>query len=192
MCVFCGSQPGARDNYALAAQSLAAALAHRGLGLVYGGGNVGMMGVLADAMLQASGTVIGVIPRALVAKEVAHRGVTELRVVDTMHQRKAMMNELSDAFVALPGGFGTLEELFEILTWAQLGIHGKPCAILNVSGYYDGLMAMLDHAVAERFLRPAHRELLIVDTDASALLQRLDAIALAQAAIRPPMPGNFS
>ena len=129
--------------------------------------------MLADSMLQAGGEVIGVIPHSLVAKEVAHHGVTELRVVDTMHQRKALMNELSDAFIALPGGFGTLDEFFEILTWSQLGIHGKPSGLLNVSGYYDSLLAMLDHAVAEQFLRSAHRALVIADTDADSLVQRL-------------------
>ena len=149
----------------------------RGIALVYGGGNVGLMGILADAMLQAGGAVIGVIPRALVAKEVAHRGLSELRIVDTMHQRKAMMNELSDAFIALPGGFGTLEEFFEILTWSQLGIHDKPCGLLNVSGYFDRLLSMLDHAVEERFVRPAHRELVIAETDAGALLRRLEQSA---------------
>ena len=149
-----------------------------------------MMGILADAMIQAGGCVIGVIPRALVEKEVAHRGLTQLRIVETMHQRKAMMNELSDAFIALPGGFGTLEELFEILTWAQLGIHGKPSAILNVAGYYDSLMAMLDYAVAERFLRPAHRELVIIGSDAEAMLQRLEEFTLR--GNRLGLQGNFS
>ena len=181
VCVFCGSNAGIREEYRIAAQTLAEALARRGLGLVYGGGNVGLMGILADSMLQAGGEVIGVIPHSLVAKEVAHHGVTELRAVDTMHQRKALMNELSDAFIALPGGFGTLDEFFEILTWAQLGIHSKPSGLLNVSGYYDSLLAMLDHAVNERLLRPAHRELVIVDTDPDALLQRLTSGAPAQA-----------
>jgi uncharacterized protein (TIGR00730 family) len=177
VCVFCGSNAGIRAEYGIAAQGLATVLARRGLGLVYGGGNVGLMGVLADSMLQAGAEVIGVIPQALVAKEVAHRGVTELRIVDTMHQRKALMNELSDAFIALPGGFGTMDEFFEILTWSQLGIHGKPSGLLNVSGYYDSLLAMLDHAVAERFLRPAHRDLVIADTKADSLLQRLACFA---------------
>jgi uncharacterized protein (TIGR00730 family) len=173
VCVFCGANAGARPDYGLAAQRLAGLLAGRGLGLVYGGGKVGLMGMIADSMLNAGGEVIGVIPHSLVAKEVAHRGVTELRIVDTMHQRKAMMNELSDAFIALPGGFGTLDEFFEMLTWSQLGIHGKPGGLLNVAGYYDGLLAMLDHAVAERFLRPAHRRLVVADADADVLLQRL-------------------
>ena len=173
VCVFCGSNGGARPEYGDAARMLAGVMARRGLGLVYGGGNVGLMGMLADSMLQAGGEVIGVIPQSLVAKEVAHHGVTELRIVDTMHQRKALMNELSDAFIALPGGFGTLDEFFEILTWSQLGIHGKPSGLLNVSGYYDSLLAMLDHAVAEQFLRSAHRALVIADTDADSLVQRL-------------------
>ena len=173
VCVFCGSNTGIRAEYRIAAQGLATELARRGLGLVYGGGNVGLMGMIADSMLRAGGEVIGVIPQSLVAREVAHHGVSELRVVDTMHQRKALMNELSDAFIALPGGFGTLDEFFEILTWSQLGIHGKPSGLLNVSGYYDSLLAMLDHAVTERFLRPTHRALVLADTDADSLLQRL-------------------
>ena len=192
VCVFCGSNPGVREDYRNSAQALARALAGRGLGLVYGGGNVGLMGMLADSMLQAGGEVIGVIPRSLVAKEVAHHGVTELRIVDTMHERKALMNDLSDAFIALPGGFGTLDELFEILTWSQLGIHGKPSGLLNVAGYYDRLLAMLDHAVAERFLRPAHRELVIADSDVDALLQRLAAFVPVPAGKWANAKGNFS
>lgn len=173
ICVFCGSNAGTRSEYAEAARALAAVLVDRKLGIVYGGGNVGLMGVLADAALEHGGEVIGVIPRKLVDKEVAHRGVTELRIVETMHERKALMNDLSDAFIALPGGFGTLDEFFEVLTWSQLGFHGKPCALLNVAGYYDRMLAMLDHAVTERLLRPAHRELVIADTDPLRLLQRL-------------------
>jgi uncharacterized protein (TIGR00730 family) len=173
VCVFCGSSAGLRADYTHAAEALAAAMTQRRLGLVYGGGNVGLMGKTADAMLKAGGEVIGVIPQSLVAREVAHRGLTELRVVDTMHQRKALMNELSDAFIAMPGGFGTLEEFFEIVTWSQLGLHRKPSGLLNVSGYYDRLLGMLDHAVTERFVRPSHRDLVIADTDADRLLQRL-------------------
>ena len=176
VCVFCGANAGLREDYRIAAQLLAGALTRRGLGLVYGGGNVGLMGMLADAMLQAGGTVVGVIPQRLVDKEVAHRGLTELRIVDTMHQRKAMMNELSDAFIALPGGYGTLEESFEILTWSQLGIHRKPSGLLNVLGYYDSLLAMLDHAVAEQFLLPANRKLVVAETDPELLLRRLDSL----------------
>ncbi|MEO8004418.1 MAG: TIGR00730 family Rossman fold protein [Betaproteobacteria bacterium] len=173
VCVFCGSSAGLREEYTHAAEALAAAMTQRRLGLVYGGGNVGLMGKIADAMLKAGGEVIGVIPQSLVAREVAHRGLTELRVVDSMHQRKALMNELSDAFIAMPGGFGTFEEFFEIVTWSQLGLHRKPSGLLNVSGYYDRLLGMLDHAVTERFVRPSHRDLVIADTDASQLLQRL-------------------
>ena len=191
ICVFCGSNAGARSEYAEAAHALATVLAERKLGIVYGGGNVGLMGVLADAALARGGEVIGVIPQKLVDKEVAHHGVTELRIVETMHERKALMNDLSDAFLALPGGFGTLDEFFEVLTWAQLGFHGKPCALLNVAGYYDGMLAMLDHAVTERFLRPAHRELVIADTDPLRLLQRLSAFVPAPKGKWSNAKGNF-
>jgi uncharacterized protein (TIGR00730 family) len=191
VCVFCGANAGLREEYCSAAQLLAGALARSGLGLVYGGGNVGLMGMLADAMLQAGGEVIGVIPRRLVEKEVAHRGLTELRVVDTMHQRKAMMNELSDAFIALPGGYGTLEEFLEILTWSQLGIHRKPSGLLNVLGYYDSLLAMLDHAVAEQFLLPANRKLVIAETDAELLLRRLASLSAILAHGKTNAMGNF-
>ncbi len=191
ICVFCGSNAGARREYAQAARALAAVLVERKLGIVYGGGNVGMMGVLADAALERGGEVTGVIPRTLVDKEVAHRGVTELLIVESMHERKALMNDLSDAFIALPGGFGTLDEFFEVLTWSQLGFHGKPCALLNVAGYYDRMLAMLDHAVAERFLRPAHRELVIADTDPSRLLQRLSAFSPAPKGKWGDPKGNF-
>jgi len=191
ICVFCGSNAGARSEYAEAARALATVLAERKLGIVYGGGNVGLMGVLADAALARGGEVIGVIPQKLVDKEVAHHGVTELRIVETMHERKALMNDLSDAFLALPGGFGTLDEFFEVLTWAQLGFHGKPCALLNVAGYYDGMLAMLDHAVTERFLRPAHRELVIADTDPLRLLQRLSAFVPAPKGKWSNAKGNF-
>jgi uncharacterized protein (TIGR00730 family) len=151
------------------------AIVRRGLGLVYGGGCVGLMGTVADAALAAGGEVIGVIPEALVAKEVAHAGLTELRVVGSMHERKALMAELSDGFMALPGGFGTLEEFFEVLTWAQLGLHPKPCGLLNVEGYYDPLLALLDHAITEQFLRPAHRALVIEEREPERLLDRLAA-----------------
>ena len=191
LCVFCGANAGTRAEYGASARELAAVLARRGLGLVYGGGNVGLMGMLADAMLHAGGEVIGVIPQHLVAREVAHRGVTRLHVVDDMHQRKAMMNELSDAFVALPGGFGTLEEFFEILTWSQLGIHRKPSGLLNVSGYYDDLLAMLDHAVTEGFLLPANRKLVIADTDADALVKRLASLCTGSTAQDANAAGKF-
>jgi hypothetical protein len=179
VCVFCGSSPGARPAYAEAARATGRLLAERGLGLVYGGGDVGLMGEVADAVLAAGGTVTGVIPRALLEREVGHRGLTELHVVETMHERKAMMADLADGFVALPGGFGTLDELCEILTWSQLGFHAKPCGVLNVEGYFDALLALFDHAVAEQFVRPQHRALVLQSTDPAALLD-------AMAAFRPP------
>lgn len=191
ICVFCGSNAGVRSEYAEAARALAAVLVEQKLGIVYGGGNVGLMGVLADAALGRGGEVIGVIPELLVAKEVAHHGVTELRIVQTMHERKALMNDLSDAFIALPGGFGTLDEFFEVLTWSQLGFHAKPCGLLNVSGFHDRLLAMLDHAVAERFLRPAHRELVIADTDPVRLTQRLGAFSPTPKGKWDDAKGNF-
>ena len=158
ICVYAGSNPGAKDTYAEAAAGLARLLAQRGIGVVYGGGKVGLMGILADAGLEAGGEVIGVIPQDLVDREIGHGGLTDLRVVGSMHERKALMAELSDGFVALPGGAGTLEELIEVYTWSQLGLHDKPMGVLNVLGYYDGLAALLDHAVQEGFLRPQHRE----------------------------------
>ncbi|HZF22025.1 MAG TPA: TIGR00730 family Rossman fold protein [Burkholderiales bacterium] len=191
VCVFCGSNAGARSEYAEAARTLAAVLVERKLGIVYGGGNVGLMGVLADAALAHGGEVIGVIPQSLLDKEVGHRGVTELLVVETMHERKALMNDLADAFIAMPGGFGTLDEFFEVLTWSQLGFHGKPCALLNVAGYYDRMLAMLDHAVTERLLRPAHRELVIADTDPLRLLHRLSAFSAAAKGKWGEAKGNF-
>ncbi|MBS1106568.1 MAG: hypothetical protein H6Q91_2070 [Deltaproteobacteria bacterium] len=173
ICVFCGSSPGARPSYRAAAERLGAAIAKRGLGLVYGGAHVGLMGAIADAALAQGGEVIGVLPRALEAREVAHRGLTELQVVDSMHERKARMAELSGAFVALPGGIGTLEETFEAWTWTQLGLHAKPCALLDVDGYYAPLQAFLDSAVAERFVRAEHRAMLLVDEDPERLLDAL-------------------
>jgi uncharacterized protein (TIGR00730 family) len=179
ICVFAGSSRGAREEYALAAQQLARELVTQGYEVVYGGGKVGMMGVLADAALAAGGKVIGIIPKALLAKEVAHAGLTELRVVGSMHERKAMMAELSIGFVALPGGLGTMEEFFEVLTWSQLGLHTKPCGLLNVSGYFDPLLAFLDATVSERFVKSEHRALVITSTSPTELLGRL-------AAYRPP------
>jgi len=173
VCVFCGSSHGSRPDYRAAAEELAHALSRRGLGLVFGGGGIGLMDVMADAGLALGIEIIGVIPEALVAKELAHRGLSDLRVVRSMHDRKALMAELSDAFVALPGGFGTLEELCEVLTWAQLGLHRKPCGLLNVAGYFDPLLAFFDHALAERFLRPEHRAMVLVDSSADRLLDRL-------------------
>jgi uncharacterized protein (TIGR00730 family) len=175
LCVFCGSSPGARPAYGEAAEELGRLLVERGIGLVYGGGAVGLMGRLADAVLTAGGDVIGVLPRALVEKEIGHAGVPDLRVVGSMHERKALMADLADGFVALPGGLGTVEELFEVYTWAQLGLHRKPCALLDVEGYYAGIAAWLAHAVDERFVREDHRAMLIVDRDPHTLLDRLDA-----------------
>ncbi len=172
-CVFCGSRNGTRDQYVAAARRMGEALARRGIGLVYGGGGIGLMGVLADAAVSAGGDVIGVIPEALMAREVAHRGLTDLRVVASMHERKALMAELADAFVALPGGFGTLEEFCEALTWVQLGIHRKPCGLLNVEGFFDPLLALFDHAVRERFVSPDHRSLVVVEEDPERLLDAL-------------------
>jgi uncharacterized protein (TIGR00730 family) len=173
VCVFCGSSPGARPAYAEATAELARLLVADGLGLVYGGANVGLMAVLADAVLAEGGDATGVIPQPLVAREIAHPGLSDLRVVGSMHERKALMAELADAFVALPGGLGTLEELFEVYTWSQLGLHSKPCALLDVEGYYAGIADFLDHAVSERFLRAEHRAVLIVEEDPRTLLDRL-------------------
>jgi len=173
ICVFCGASPGARPAYREATTELARLLVADGIGVVYGGGGVGLMGALADAVRADGGEVIGVIPRALVEREIAHRDVSDLRVVGSMHERKALMADLSDAFVALPGGIGTLEELFEVYTWAQLGLHRKPCGLLNVDGYYDGIADFLTHAVTERFLRDEHRDLLMVEDDPATLLERI-------------------
>ena len=173
VCVFCGSAAGARPAYRRAATRLGVELARRELGLVYGGGSIGLMGVVADAALAAGGEVVGVIPRSLARKEIAHAGLTRLQVVPSMHARKAMMADLADAFVAMPGGMGTLEELTEVLTWAQLGLHAKPCALLDVAGYWRPLVRLLDHAVEERFLRPEHRRLLLVERSPERLLDRL-------------------
>jgi len=173
ICVFCGSSSGVRPVYAAAARSLGTLLAGRGLGLVYGGAKVGLMGAVADAALTAGGEVIGVIPRSMVLREIAHTGLTELRVVDSMHERKALMADLSDGFIALPGGFGTFEEFCEIVTWAQLGLHRKPCGILNVEGYYDHLLRLFDHAVQEGLLRAENRRLVLAGDDAASLLDRL-------------------
>jgi uncharacterized protein (TIGR00730 family) len=175
LCVFCGSNPGASPAYAEAAAQLGRIVAERGMTLVYGGGRVGLMGVVAGAALAAGGRVIGVIPQALATLELAHGGLTELQVVGSMHERKARMSELSDGFLALPGGIGTLEEWFEVWTWSQLGFHPKPCGLLNVAGYYDHLLAFLDHVTAERFLNEAHRAMAIVGDDPGLLLDRLAA-----------------
>jgi uncharacterized protein (TIGR00730 family) len=171
--VFCGSSPGARPEYAAAADELGRLLAQRGLGLVYGGARVGLMGAVADGALAGGGEVIGVIPGQLVEHEIAHTGLTELREVTTMHERKALMAELSDAVIALPGGTGTLDELFELFTWSQLGLHRKPIGLLDVAGYWQPLLALLDHMVTERLLRAEHRDTLLVSTDPAVLLDAL-------------------
>jgi uncharacterized protein (TIGR00730 family) len=181
LCVFCGSSSGVHSGYAQAAQTVARLLCRRGIELVYGGGNVGLMGTLADACLQAGGRVIGVIPQALADKEVAHTGLTELRVVSSMHERKSVMADLSDAFVALPGGYGTWEELFEVLSWSQLGIQRKACGLLNVNGYYDPLLELAGKAVSQGFLREVHRDLLLSDDDPERLLDRLSSYSVPTA-----------
>lgn len=173
LCVFCGSSFGARPEYAEAARALGRLLAARGIGIVYGGGNVGLMGAMADAAIEAGGEVTGVIPRALLRYEVGHTGLAALHVVETMHERKAMMADLSDAFVALPGGFGTLEEFAEVLTWSQLGFHPKPCGLLNVARFWDPLLALLEHFETQGFVRPAHRDLVLSDADPASLLAKL-------------------
>jgi uncharacterized protein (TIGR00730 family) len=173
ICVFCGSSVGARPAYREAAQRLGELLAERGIGVVFGGGGIGLMGVVADAALSKGGEVIGVIPESLVRREIGHRGVSKLYVVETMHQRKALMADLSDAFVALPGGYGTLEEFCEAVTWSQLGIQRKPCGLLNIEGYWDGLLAVLDHAVDEQFVRPENSELVLVARRPELMLERL-------------------
>jgi len=172
--VFCGSNKGARPDYARAAENLGSVLARRGIELVYGGGCVGLMGVLADAALKGGGHVIGVIPEKLVIKEVVHENLPDLRVVKTMHERKALMAELSDGFIALPGGYGTFEEFCEILAWGQLGWHQKPFGLLDVAGFYRGFLEFFDHATREGFIRPQHRALVMVEEDAEKLLHRLE------------------
>ena len=175
LCVFCGSSSGLNPAFAAATRVLGAELALRGIDVVYGGGNVGLMGVLADAALTAGGRVIGVIPHALVARELAHQGLTSLHVVNSMHERKALMADLADGFIALPGGFGTLEEFCEAVTWTQLGVHAKPCGLLNVDGFYDGLLAFFEHALGEEFLKPTHRQIVVAHSDAAPLIDRLAA-----------------
>jgi uncharacterized protein (TIGR00730 family) len=173
VCVFAGSSAGNRHEYQAAAEDLGRVLAARGIGVVYGGARVGLMGAVADAVLADGGQVIGVIPQALVEKEVAHDGLTDLRVVSTMHERKALMAELADGFIALPGGWGTLDEFFEILTWAQLGIHRKPCGLLNVLGYFDRLLAFLDHTVQQGFVRREYGALLATSDAPASLLDKM-------------------
>jgi len=175
ICVYCGSRPGRLKDYQQVARELGQILARQGIGLVYGGASIGIMGLLADEVLAHGGRVTGVIPQVLVEKEVAHPDLSELRIVRSMHERKATMAELADGFIALPGGLGTLEELFEMLTWAILGIHQKPCALLNAAGYYDLLIAFLEHARDEQFIKPAHHQLLLFDQDPQRLLARMIA-----------------
>ncbi len=184
ICVYCGSNVGASPEHAAVAQALGAHLAQAGVGVVYGGGNVGLMGLLADAALGAGGEVIGVIPRSLQEKELGHGGCTELRVVGSMHERKQLMADLSDGFITLAGGIGTLEELFETFTWLQLGFHAKPVGVLNVAGFYDRLLEFLEHLTAERFLRREHFDCLLVAEDPGALLASM-------AEFRPPQLGKW-
>ncbi|HEY2921190.1 MAG TPA: TIGR00730 family Rossman fold protein [Candidatus Binatia bacterium] len=184
ICVFTGSRHGSRPAYIEAAKRLGRLLVERGYGLVYGGGNVGLMNVIANTMLGLQGHVTGVIPDTLVSKEVAHQGLSDLRVVSSMHERKAVMAELSIGFIALPGGIGTMEEFFEVLSWAQLGIHEKPCGLLNVAGYYDSLINFMNHAAEQDFIKPKHRALMIVESDPEKLLDRFDSFLLAHRAKR--------
>jgi len=173
ICVFCGSNTGSKSIYAETAHNLGKLLAQNNIGLVYGGGRVGLMGILADSVLASSGEVIGVIPKGLFAREVAHEGLTDLRFVESMHQRKAMMEELADGFIALPGGYGTCEEFCEMVTWSQLGIHKKPCGVLNIEGFYDSYLSFLDTAVKEGFLRMEHRKLILEDEHPFELLNKM-------------------
>jgi uncharacterized protein (TIGR00730 family) len=172
ICVYCGSSPGSQPAYVDAARVLGSAMAERGIGLVYGGASIGVMGAVADAVLSSGGEVIGVIPESLANREVAHSGLSRLHVVGSMHERKSLMAELSDGFIALPGGWGTFEEIFEALTWAQLGLHRKPCGLLNIAGYYDHLAAFLDHAIDQRFVREACRPMMMIETRPEALIDR--------------------
>lgn len=184
ICVFCGSSVGDDEIFAGEARRLGATLVQSGLALVYGGGSVGLMGVLADAVLAAGGHVIGVIPRMLWEREVGHRGLSDLRIVETMHERKALMAELSDGFIAMPGGIGTFEEFFEVWTWGQLGVHRKPCALLNVAGYFDPMLDMIDTMIRRRFLKPEYRDMVLVETAPDALLTRMEAY-------QPPTVGKW-
>ncbi len=186
VCIFCGSSTGARPEYRAAAEDIAIQLARRNVGIVFGGGCIGLMGIVADAALAHGAHVIGVIPSAMVAREIAHRGLPDLRIVASMHERKALMARLSDAFIALPGGFGTFEEFCEVVTWTQLGLHRKPCGLLNVAGYYDPLVGLFDRAVADGFIRPENRQIVVADADPEVLIQRLaeQPVAAARPAIQ--------
>ncbi len=188
LCVYCGSRSGQDPAYRAAADALGGALARRNITLVYGGARVGLMGTVADAVLDAGGRAIGVLPGFMQDRELAHTRLSALHITDTMHERKAKMAELSDGFIALPGGIGTLEELFESWTWAQIGVHAKPCALLNVAGYYDQLGAFLDHAHAEGFVRGPHHEMLLVDDNIDRLLDRIAAYEPPQTAVRNHIP----
>jgi len=183
ICVFAGSSAGARPEYRAAAEELGRTLAKRQVNVVFGGGHVGLMGALADAVLAGQGHIIGVIPERLVAREIAHTGLSDLRIVSSMHERKAMMADLADAFVALPGGWGTLEEFFEVLTWAQLGLHQKPCGLLNIAGYFDGLLSFLEHSIDQRFVRRENGALVLVATSVDGMLEQLDRY-------RAPLPAE--
>lgn len=174
LCIFCGSSTGAHPDYARAATDMGSLLVREKMSLVYGGGGIGLMGTVANAVLEGGGEVIGIIPKALARKEVAHQSLTDLRVVQSMHERKALMAELADGFLALPGGLGTFDEFFEILTWAQLGFHGKPCALLNVNGYFDGMLAFLKHSQQEGFVRQENLDSLLVDTDGPRILDKMN------------------
>ena len=175
LCVFCGSNAGLNPAFAESARAFGRELARRDIGVVYGGGNVGLMGVVADAVLEAGGRVTGVIPHGLVVRELAHQQLTKLHVVDSMHERKALMASLADGFVALPGGIGTLEEFCEVVTWTQLGIHAKPCGLLNVAGFYDAFLAFFEHALSEGFVRQNHHQVVVADTDPAGLIDRVVA-----------------
>ena len=187
VCIFCGSSTGVRAEYRAAAEEIAIQLAKRNVDIVFGGGCIGLMGVVADTALAHGSHVIGVIPSAMVAREIAHRGLPDLRVVSSMHERKALMASLSDAFIALPGGFGTFEEFCEVVTWTQLGLHRKPCGLLNVAGSYDPLVGLFDRAVADGFIRPENRQIVVADSDPGMLIERLVArpVAATRPAIQP-------
>ncbi|HYJ93110.1 MAG TPA: TIGR00730 family Rossman fold protein [Vicinamibacterales bacterium] len=187
VCIFCGSSTGMRREYREAAEAIAIQLARRRVDVVFGGGCVGLMGIVADTALAHGGHVIGVIPSAMVAREIAHRGLPDLRIVSSMHERKALMASLSDAFIALPGGFGTFEEFFEVVTWTQLGLHRKPCGLLNVAGYYDPLVALFDRAVSDGFIRAENRGIVVTESDPEALIHRLNErpATAGSATIRP-------
>jgi len=173
VCIFCGSYPGSKPVYVESAHQMGLGLAQRGLGLVYGGGCVGLMGAVADGTIAGGGKTVGVIPQSLVDRELAHKGLSEIHIVTSMHQRKAMMAEIADAFVAMPGGFGTLDELFEIITWAQLGFHHKPIALLNIDGYFDPMLTFIEHMAVEGFIKPEHRDALLVKNSVDTLLDTL-------------------